>query len=664
MPDKFKDTFPVPISFVSGEQPSAAKLTAWALQTNAALNQIENALGDMHSDFFPLFGSTNTPSGKWSYGKDGVALDAIQTHLQILNLARLVGPASALNPRILGHHTATITDEPLPSDVNEFYLRFRPAGTVTFSLALTKFATAVGSAALVTSYGEYYVDALTGKVVVWDGSGSNGTVTYSIKTTTDNLLDTYHEAYFNVCPAPQQAVKCTIAASGSDWRITLPVVTHQQGDWTETSTALTAQNDPNFNAQLSLPLWLSNEYVASDVIADGLLAVWDEEERRVINGAFKFVSATEVDYDGDTGEVLVAGSDRYSLLVSGGTDITRTIDNLRSRYRVHTHDGTNADVRILHADLSASAVGWVEGAGSGERYSFFDDSLGDFDNMHPQYLGRWGIDSSTTRNALLGDLLIAEQPTGNEDAPVFGTGSSFYIYFSDSTGSSPRMRYVSTSNNITIYDSGISSDEEVVADASDSGTEHFRYNTARTRSVIVGAPAFQQAEMVNFAMSFRYASMPTVSSYVPVRHAYVTQGTPAVFYADITPYIPNGATITKFELDIEFFNAVGALNSPPYPKITNAAIINTEFGGTTIGENPSGGVTWDSLPFTGSSRTQVSHTLVSGEVIEKGLDTILPGRSYMLAFTAECDAAVSATAEFHLHCARITFTHDILYRGA
>lgn len=618
MPDKFKDTFPVPISFVSGEQPSAAKLTAWALQTNAALNQIENALGDMHSDFFPLFGSTNTPSGKWSYGKDGVALDAIQTHLQILNLARLVGPASALNPRILGHHTATITDEPLPSDVNEFYLRFRPAGTVTFSLA--KFATPVAGPALVTIYGEYYVDALTGKVVVWDGSGGNGTVTYSIKTTTDNLLDTYHEAYFNVCPAPQQAVKCTIAASGSDWRITLPVVTHQQGNWTETSTALTAQNDPNFNAQLSLPLWLSNEYVASDVIADGLLAVWDEEERRVINGAFKFVSATEVDYDGDTGEVLVAGSDRYSLLVSGGTDITRTIDNLRSRYRVHTHDGTNGDMRVPHENLDTLAVGWVTSDTGGPSYSFFDDGANKFPNHHPQYLGRWGLDSSVSRNAMLGDLLLGTVPNAGNLAPLFGT--SFYshrIHFGDTTG--PTLRYDHTAGGLHLANNDL-----VLAN-------DYKFDSARSTSVVLDGGVGVWDE-----------NIPSVPERKNSGGSHVIVSTNAdaqIIYFDVNQYLPEGATITSVDVGLQF---------GPGPNDREVTVRVYEDGFAAANITLAGGDTATALGYSSTPNLVFSHTV---DKTQRTILGVIPGWTGGVGITYYC----------YIIGIRINFTHDTIHRG-
>ena len=546
MPDKLRDLFPIPITWASGEQPSAAKLSGWANQTNRALEAIEKALGDMHSDFHPLFASsTNTPIPGWARSKAGIVLNATDLHLQILSLARLVGPSSVLNPRILGGVAATITGEPLPSDTGEFYLRFIPDHTIgsppTWSNT-TKFATIVASPDLVVDEGDYYVDFTTGKVIVHGAESGMGTVEYNVATGSDNMLDSFHGASFNVFPGPQQSVKCTVAASGSAWRLTLPVLTDQQADWGHTSTTLTALNDLNYNVQLFLPFWITNEYSATEAIADNLMAVWDETEKRVISGSFTYVSSTAVDY---TGETLIAGSNRYSLILSGGTDLTRMVDDLRSRAREHKHDGTNKDMRIDHSDLSELAVGGVAGA---EYYSFFDDGQSGFPNHHPQYLGRWGRDGSNSQNAMLGNILFAATAGGQ---PSFGLGSnSFGLFFGDfSTG--PALYYsfnddalLITNKNLLVNNNIIAGDD-VVAD-NNGGGGNFKWVNTKTESVVIDSSR---------------AEFPTGSAFITKNYAlsgsdeepYVWVTTTGYqIFLDITSYVPNGAIITSIDVDQHF----------------------------------------------------------------------------------------------------------------
>src|SRR3972149_3928624 len=272
MADKMRDLFPVPVNFVAGEQPTASKLNALTSQINAGLALLEESIGDLKSDSYPLFpSSSNTPTGTWAHQKDGTALGSEQRHLQILNLARLIGPASALNPRILSGLTATIT-ESVPGGTNTFYLRFRPVGgTLSFSNA-TKFANLVVGEENVEVEGDYtIVLGNFGRVTVAEPDPTGmGTVTYDVDTSDEGVFDTYENATFNVMPDPNQAVKCTTAASGSRWSVALPLLTHQQADWDEFVTSL-SNDDINYNAQLKLPQYIQDEYIAGELITNGLL---------------------------------------------------------------------------------------------------------------------------------------------------------------------------------------------------------------------------------------------------------------------------------------------------------------------------------------------------------------------------------------------------------
>ena len=439
MSDKLRSLFPVPVSFVAGEQPTASKLNALSNQVSAGLDFLEKGVGDLKSDSHPLFpSSNNTPVGTWAHQKDGTALGSEQRHLQVLNLARLIGPASALNPRILGGLTATITED-VPSGQSRFYLRFRPvSGTVTFSNA-TKFANLTST---IEAEGDYSIAyGNYGYVTVAKPDPLDmGTVTYDVDTSGEGIFDSYAGASFNVMPDPNQATKCTVAASGSRWGVTLPTITHQQADWDEFVTAL-GTDDLNYTAQLRLPQHIQSEYVAGEMIAGGLLGLWDGDNKLFIEDAiFYYVSATVVEVA--TGETLEISSDRYSI-VTLGTDITRTLDRLRTHFSQHQHNGNNGDRRVNHHDLSGLPKGFI--VTGGRDYTFLDDGALDFDNDHPQYLGRWGADSSWLKNAILGNLLIASAgnfPTDGDPPFDAGTSNSYGIFFSNNTsGTSPYLRW-------------------------------------------------------------------------------------------------------------------------------------------------------------------------------------------------------------------------------
>jgi len=45
--DKFKDGFPVDVTFVPGEQPADTKLEGWAQQSKNAIHALERGIGDL-----------------------------------------------------------------------------------------------------------------------------------------------------------------------------------------------------------------------------------------------------------------------------------------------------------------------------------------------------------------------------------------------------------------------------------------------------------------------------------------------------------------------------------------------------------------------------------------------------------------------------------------
>ena len=86
MADKFRRTFPISISFVDGEQPTAAKLNAVSGQARNGLSLVERAIGDIWNQSGD---PATSPSG-----------DITANALHIPNIARALGDLALLNPRI------------------------------------------------------------------------------------------------------------------------------------------------------------------------------------------------------------------------------------------------------------------------------------------------------------------------------------------------------------------------------------------------------------------------------------------------------------------------------------------------------------------------------------------------------------------------------------
>jgi len=457
MSDFLRDLFPVSVEFSTGEQPTASKLTGWARQTNNGLNTVAKAIGDLWSDSHPLFNSTNTPVGGWAFTKSGSTLGTDQRHLQLLNLARYVGPSSALNPRGLTGITSSIVGEVIPSNVNHFYLKFIPkAGTIVFSNGVV-FATSVGSVGNVNDTGEYYIDTTTGLITVWDTGSSPGTVSYDVDVSASYMGDSYEGASFNVLPDPNQSVKCTVTGpSGGRYTVALPIITDQQADWDDLSVTLDARDDLNYLAQLELPGYFAAEFTSGDQLPEGLVGLWDGSAKAFVEGIdFFYLNQNSLEVSDD--KVLNTGSSQYSVVVVG-TDISRTLDSLRSKYRKHIHDGTNGDMRVKHSDLSQLATSSV--TIDSLVYAFTKVNTGHPNNDHPQYLHRGGKDASPLKNAMLGDLLFSA--TGEFGSSLFNIANSSYgIRWGKSDSNGAYLYWYATNSALRLDNRGLEFDKGI-----------------------------------------------------------------------------------------------------------------------------------------------------------------------------------------------------------
>tara|TARA_R110002020_G_scaffold268819_3_gene484124 strand:- start:67956 stop:71846 length:3891 start_codon:yes stop_codon:yes gene_type:complete len=409
MSDKAKFTYPVPIDFADGEQPTAQKLSNVSAFTRKGLVIVEYIVGDP----WGLSGQYTVDAARqgalfdtWGkvYGYERATLNVDEApagslpyrDAQIANLSRLVGPSSALNPDILPNLTVEQTiwaiGEPLDADVNTFKLLHAPLNhsgsfntTATWSDAAT-FNTEVASADLVSAFGDYHVSQY-GVVTVASPVVAATTVAYSYLTIDG---ESYSNSSYNVIPDPNQtahalingaapgglpANACTVTVdAASKVRVQLPYATHAGTNLDTTNTELAAGTDPNYgpnatsNNRLQLPDVLSG-LAAGEPIPEGFLYLYDNKLRKVVGTihdlasvpAYYYVSQTEFDIIGldsigleenDAGSSLVSGGSntwRYSV-ITVGTTITQSIAQLRKEMRKHTHLGISA-APIEHSKL-------------------------------------------------------------------------------------------------------------------------------------------------------------------------------------------------------------------------------------------------------------------------------------------------------------------------
>jgi len=411
MADKLQSGIVALPVFVDGEQPSAGKLNSLGNQTQNGMTEIEKSIGDIHDESYPYATSTGThliqPNGRSPISGNDLP-GAIERRLDIANLARLIGPAANLNPTILDIQS-TVTGERVPDNIYEFELRYPPvAGTCVFS-NVAIFGSLKAAPQLISTAGDYAISGRT--VYTASMTAGSGTVAYD----TDPLLwgqgSAYTHARFNVIPDPNQVdigSSEQLGIVGPDingrYTITLPRVRYQQKNFDSDNTALSATEDSNYNIQLQLPFVLTNNFTPGEVVPEGFLYLRNHTTGELYESAtYYYNSETSIQIAG----VDLSGSAAYDYyLITVGSDITTSIDDLRDKQFKHRHDGTYGEPKIDVLDLCG--ITKYQGASGPWSPSEIPG------NFAPQYLHRDGLSNDdcgnlNDRNGLRGWLAFCFQ---------------------------------------------------------------------------------------------------------------------------------------------------------------------------------------------------------------------------------------------------------------
>lgn len=421
------------IRFVAGERVTAEKLNAQNEYFSRSLKELAEALGDIRSQGFPHInnGIGTFLSGAWN----PYYINSKGRPLDIVNLARIIGPASNLNPKMAYNDTAVkFITEVIPANTCEYELKYAPKETIDSSeiarnyiivcKALNGNGTILGQA---SGLSELFNADLLYKVVnktiyFYKPLDVDCEVSYQIAPleNIDGGIN-YLGAGFNVIPDPNQNEKLVIEEEITDeaYIIRLGNAKAQQSKIFDKAIVDLDSEDYNFDEEILLPKWMwdgedspfSETSGEEQLIPAGFLQLKDITTNVVYTDAnYYFLDRKTIKVN----NVSLCLDDDFCLLTVG-TDITTSIDDLRNKWFLHSHDGSYGERRIKVSSLLKEFT-----SGS------FGISLIE-ENELPMYLQRKGYQYDLNRanadNAMIGDLLLGRvnfDSSNPETQPILG----------------------------------------------------------------------------------------------------------------------------------------------------------------------------------------------------------------------------------------------------
>jgi hypothetical protein len=399
MADKLKKGIAVVPTFSDGEAVRAGKLTALARQAARAVENVEKAVGDIYDESYPY--STDHETGlSMVWGRAKTTTDYLtdsRRSLDIANLGRLIGPAANLNPHFPTGDRVIV--QAVPVGVYAFTLKYPlnniediDVGETDDSALVTLVDTPDDLGALPNRF--TFVSQTN--EIICNTATSGGTITYTTKPRTYASGENYTGATFNVIPDPIQIDEggegCEVSASAdSEGRhtVSLPTLTHMAKNEYSTGTELVGV-DPGTGFQLVLPPVLTEDYAAGELIPTGFLYLKNHTTRQTYKDAvYTYIDDSSFYISGVDLEAEVAAGDKF-VVVTVGTDITTSIDDLRRKMRSHSHTGEYGE-EMIDARYIA---GWTRKAGASGKFVPSEMS----GNYAPQYLHRDGKRSDAYLN--------------------------------------------------------------------------------------------------------------------------------------------------------------------------------------------------------------------------------------------------------------------------
>lgn len=461
-PDSMPTLWPVEVSFVPGEQPTDVKFTGLASQTEAAINRLTKAVGDLWGSRHGInyLSQPNFPTG-------------------ITNLARVIGSMGHLNPIApspLETVTCTFDQEDIPEGVNQFNLRLHcgvppwltwdPStgfyvpyhwGTeledVLNDIDATVFATQKYTRAEVITTGDYHIDVL-GTITTYKATGNYSSQSRSYETVLAS--DLFPKAGMNMIPHPADTSgqRCSIEDNGDgSYDIVLPQVAYSSMMKVDSTLvecgATTTYDVPPEAYNTRLPDVIVENFSSDQVLPDGFIYLWDHTNDDIVEH-LTFTYQTEYIVKA-SGAELVEDDNRYSLIITGSS-LAQIVGDLSRRFYSHDHNIVSAGRHIDHSTLLNNNM---SSKSVFDRWGItvYTPPSRLSGNDHPQYLCRYGWkdaageNTALCSNAMLGDLFMAAALSDYSSGTYTGSMDSRKIYFGQTTR---YLNYQQTKTGLTL----------------------------------------------------------------------------------------------------------------------------------------------------------------------------------------------------------------------
>jgi hypothetical protein len=547
-----------------GERPSADKFNAVNKYFSRGMRELATAIGDINDDGFPYIGEGAGLGPSWNVYDGG----NISRPLDIVSLARLIGPASNLNARM--HLTKGLDNELIQELIVNGSLNFKLLYPANGAFIIPGFYqvsdeepfTSTNQYKLISNREVLFASALTEDV----------TVSYTTDPTQYYGGADYQDAGFNVIPDPNQSLGVTIELlDDRKYKITFPKITAQQSGLVSLESSLiNTEAEFNNNRYYELPKWLIDSVLDSNgnVI----------EENKVIPGNFLYLKNRETkevykdaiyEYESPK-ELIVSNIDlceeesggysntKYCVILTG-TNITNTLDDLRLKWFKHSHDGRFGESPINFKSL----VGKYE---STPPSGVYGPSSNDWNQM-PMYLHRDGYSADSNENngdnAMRGDLMmgiVSFDPLSSRTITDSNTTSHSILFGSTSTyirrinsllAIVNNGGRISISANDDININAVGGNVDIAADDINNTSENFNVNASNlininSEGVYVERAGVQNTQLYpwkieNNSIEKRAFLNPTESTYNGV--TYVGQPNKRTSYKNINQIL----NMTKYE---------------------------------------------------------------------------------------------------------------------
>ena len=466
--DKFIPESSNYISFVAGERLDAEKLNTLIQIIESQVNDLGGVIGDARGIFLDAKHSNFFPTARNSSNKIVEAQENLE--LDISNLSRLIGPASALNPRVINHSEERIFIETIPAGSSGVDLKFgkdcEVIEVVNYEVANSNFN---------SSEPKYKFE--NGRVYLNKPTSASIAVIYKFKPESfwGTLLSKTNSSY-NVIPDPNTASESTsklnITYDNNDQNYTIVLPT---ADYEHVNSSLEAQElssgDLNFNKQIELPKYITGVYQAGNILPRYSVILKNNDLNEIYTDCdYIYVDEKTIKLSGiGLGDQDCIDSYNYSL-ITVGTDITTAIADIRNKLEAHSHDGSFGEKRVSIYELG-DLFNYP-----GEKGVFGPSSINS--NPIPQYLHRDGYQADSTfenaNNAMRGNLRLGNEAFNTLDVSTSietSSGSSVKLELGSNNDaiflSSGRLTIESTNNN-DAAGVDIKSSQNIVSEA---GTE-------------------------------------------------------------------------------------------------------------------------------------------------------------------------------------------------